>query len=175
MERRELMRRGISSFIALSVLGALVAGLLFVGCDDDDDDNGVQPDPITIADFEGTWQATSFTLINKANPQVAFDLILLGGTFTFQADAAGNFTGQAVLPAIFGGQTIPFAGTVALLSQTTVEITFTPEIEPFLTSFTGEFELSGDMIEFIDDDSSFDFDEDGEEEPARFEGTLVRS
>ncbi|MFO8175588.1 MAG: hypothetical protein R6T96_14975, partial [Longimicrobiales bacterium] len=65
-------------------------------------------------------------------------------------------------------------GTFSLLSQDSVVISFIPEIPPFLTQTRAEFQLMGDMLSFVDEDSEFDFDGDGGQEEAVFEGTFQR-
>jgi hypothetical protein len=62
-----------------------------------------------------------------------------------------------------------------MATQDTVTVSFTPEIEPFLTSFSGAFTLSGDDLTIISENASFDFDGDTVEEPAIFEGVMART
>ncbi len=152
----------------------LLSGVALLGCGDDG--NGTTPEEITLADFEGSWEATQYKVTNSAAPQIWLDLVALGGSFTMDADDAGNFTGQADIPATLGGPlTLQYQGSFQLVTQDTMEVTFNPEIPPFLTDFTGWFELSGNTLTLEDQNTTFDFDEDGQDEPAIFEGIMVRS
>ena len=90
----------------------------------------------------------------------------------------GSFTGEAMVPDPSNpGEllTLPLFGTFSLPDQEHIETTFTPEYPPMFTSGTLEFTLSGDTMVLADPNTTFDFDEDGTEDPATFEGTLVRS
>jgi hypothetical protein len=55
-----------------------------------------------------------------------------------------------------------------------VTVTFTPDIEPYLTGFTGSFTFEDDTITMTDEDATFDFDGDGTDEPVTAEVVLVR-
>jgi hypothetical protein len=152
---------------------ALFTGIAFIGCGDDD---GTEPEQITLADFEGHWDAQSYEVSSNEPPEISMDLIALGGSFTFDTDDAGIFTGAAEIPEALGGPlTLQYQGMVELVTQDSARIVFDPEIPPFITSFTGWFELSGNTLHVIDENTSFDFDQDGVEEAATFEGVMVRS
>jgi hypothetical protein len=151
----------------------LVATVLFIGCGDDD---GTEPEQITLADLAGHWEAQSYEVTSNAAPEISMDLIVLGGAFTFDAEDTGDFIGTAEIPEAVGGPlTLPFQGTFELVTQDSMRITFDPEIPPFITSFTGWFELSGNTVHMVDENTSFDFDQDGVEEPATFDGVMIRS
>ena len=161
-----------AALIAL-LAGVLLTGTVIIGCGDDD---GTEPELITLADFEGDWEARTYEISSNAPPDISMDLILLGGSFTFLADDAGNFTGAAEIPEAVGGPlTLQFQGMVELVTQDSARVVFQPEIPPFITSFTAWFELSDDTMHILDENTSFDFDQDGVEEAATFEGVLVRS
>lgn len=150
----------------------LLTGTVFIGCGDDD---GTEPEQITLADLAGLWEAQSYELTSNAAPEISMDLVVLGGSFTIDADATGDFTGTAGIPEAVGGPlTLPFLGTFELVTQDSMRVTFNPEIPPFLTNFTGWFELSGNTMHMIDENTSFDFDQDGVEEPATFDGVMLR-
>jgi hypothetical protein len=157
---------------SLGVLVMLPAAML-AGCGDD----GSNPDVITLADFEGSWETLTYRVTNAAIPAISVEIISLGASLEWEADDSGNFTGSAFIPAALAGQDIDMAvnGTFALISQDSVLINFIPEVPPFLTQTRAEFELSGDLLTFKDENSTFDFDQDGNEEAAFFEGTFRRS
>jgi hypothetical protein len=156
------------------VMSAIIAStLLPSGCSDED--NGAKPAGLTLADFEGSWVATQYKVTSQAAPQVFLELIMLGGTFTMEADDTGAFTGQAEIPEVLGGPlTLPFQGVFQLVTQDSIAATFNPEIPPFLTDFTAWFELEGNTLQLIDENTTFDFEPDGQEDPAIFEGTMQR-
>jgi hypothetical protein len=155
----------------------LLAGVLFIGCGDDGGgDGGGGPTLIVIADFEGSWVADSYRVTSSANPMITLELIALGGAFAFDADDAGAFAGRGFIPASVAGMTLelPFQGSVELIDQDTLQVNFTPELPPFLTTMRGAFTLEGDMLTITDTNATFDFDGDTVEEPAIFEGTMVK-
>ena len=152
---------------------ALLPVILFTGCSDD----GSEPDLITIADFAGSWETVTYRVTNSAIPAISLEIISLGAAMEWDADESGNFTGSAFIPAVLAGQdlNLDVGGTFSLISQDSVVINFVPEIPPFLTQTRAEFELTGNLLSFIDENSTFDFDGDGTEEAAIFEGTFMRS
>lgn len=168
-------RTGLVAMLGFSILVCA----LTVGCSDDDD-GGNKPVPITLADFEGTWEASSYKLTNPAVP-LTIDLVQNGGSFDFTAADDGTFTGSAVIPGAMVGAPndleLNYAGYVELVTQDTVKVVFDPEIPPFITTFTGAFTLSGDTFTITDESQMFDFDGPGPEGevPAIFEGTMVKS
>jgi hypothetical protein len=152
---------------------ALLPVVLFTGCSDD----GSKPDLITVADFAGSWETVTYRVTNSAIPAISLEIISLGAAMEWEADESGNFTGSAFIPAALAGQDLnmPVNGTFNLISQDSVVINFIPEIPPFLTQTRAEFELTGNLLTFKDENSTFDFDGDGNDEAAIFEGTFVRS
>lgn len=171
-----MMRR---TFIPTTLAAVLALYLGFVpGCGDDND-NGTEPDPITVEDLAGSWTAATFIIKSQANPAIQFDLIAdAGGSVTMETAADGTFTGEAKVPDPANpGQllTLPLAGTFSVADQEHIETTFNPEYPPMFTSGTMGFTLSGDTMVLTDPNTTFDFDEDGTPDPATFEGTMVRS
>jgi hypothetical protein len=161
--------------VSLGTVVVLCLGLA-PGCNDDDN-KGTEPDLITVEDFAGSWNATKFLVKSQANPEMQFDLIAMGGSTSWVASTDGSFTGEAVIPnpPPEAPITLSLAGTFSLVDQEHAHVTFIPEYPPMFTSFTAEFTLTGNTLEFLDPNTTFDFDEDGTEDPAIFEGTMVRS
>lgn len=129
---------------------ALMLGGLAVSCGGDDE--------ITEADFEGSWTGLEYTITPKDDPAAAMELIAAGASFMLEVDDEGNFSGEMEIPAVLGGPlTIPAQGTFEVVDQETLRMTFNPEVPPFLTSYTGPFELDGDILTLTDESSTFDF------------------
>lgn len=152
---------------------SVLAAAALSGCGDD----GTKPDLITVADFEGYWETLSYRVTNAAIPAITLEIISLGAQLAWEADDSGRFSGTAFIPAALAGQDLNLTvqGTFALIRQDSVLINFVPEYPPFLTQTRAEFELTGDLLSFEDGNSAFDFDGDGSQEAAIFEGTFRRS
>lgn len=154
----------------------LLASCMLFGCGDDD--GGSKPKVLTLADLEGNWEATAYKLTNPAIP-LTIDIVQNGGSFDINAGNDGSFTGTGVIPGAMIGEpndlTINFAGNMQLVTQDTLAVVFTPEIPPFITNFSGKFTLSGNTMTIVDENTTFDFDGDQVDDPAIFEGTMVRS
>jgi hypothetical protein len=166
-----MMRR--HPFFFLTLILVLCAGMS-QGCGDD---NGVEPQPLTIADFAGSWNCTAFVVTSSANPQIQFDLIAAGGALSVTVQPSGNFNGSITYPdpQTFQPTTVQIAGTFTLVSQTEIRAEFNPEIPPLLENDTVAFTLSGSTLTLSDDTSEFDFDFDGQYEAATFLAVLVTS
>lgn len=130
---------------------------------------------LTYEDYAGTWEATSYKMTSVASPAVSIEIISMGATFYWDADDTGAFTGAMFLPAALAGEdmNVPFAGAFQLVGQDSAYVTFTPEVPPFLTETRAEFTVWGGTLNITDSSTTFDFDEDGTEEAAIFEGTMV--
>ena len=151
----------------------LLVGAVLVGCGDDD---GSKPRDVVISDFEGSWVATSYRATSVRNPLVSIEFIALGGGFGFEVDDAGGFTGRMFVPPSFVGfpWEQPFQGSFVLVSLDSVQFNFAPEIPPFLTDTRAAVTYTGDTFSITDTNTTFDFAGGQGEEPAIFEGTLVR-
>jgi hypothetical protein len=160
----------IARMLSLWVMLPIAA---LTGCDDD----GAGPDLLTIADFAGSWEATTYRLTHAQIPAITLEVISLGVTLEMDANASGNFTGSAFIPAVLVGQDLDldFGGTFSLVGQDSLIINFVPEVPPLLTQTRAAFQLAGNVLTLTDQDTTFDFDGDGAEEPAIFEGTLRRN
>ena len=163
----------MKSLLYVSIL-FLACGL--VGCSSDDGDNGTDPDPIVIADLAGAWDCTQFLAVSTDDPQVQFELIALGGSLAVTVQPDGSFVGEASIPDSDSGTPfdVPFGGTFSLVSQTVLSMQFAVEIPPFLENGTAEFTLVGNTMTLHQEVTTFDFDFDGQDDPATFDATLVR-
>jgi len=156
------MQRWLRSFGLINVLGL---GLTVAACGDGT--STVGPGGVTIASLAGNWTATSIewaTLTGSAR----FDLIADGGSGTLVIQTDGRFT----LTTIESG---------GLTEVTTGSLVFNTQEEDFLVvRADGEpeeeflFFLSGNMMSLRGDDT-FDFDDDGVEEPATIDLMFTRN
>jgi hypothetical protein len=122
--------------------------------------DGSYPPIIFTEDFEGIWEAISYTATSAANPQVSIETIALGARFVFDVSADGTAIGDADIPAALAGEDMTFEDFPAafeIIYQDTMMIAFTPEIPPFLTNTRGYFTLVGDTYTLTDENASFNF------------------
>jgi hypothetical protein len=155
----------------------LLVAFALPGCGgDDDDDNGSGPDLITMADLAGDWDVTMYLATSVDDPQLQFELIAAGGSMEVLVQQSGAFAGTATFPDPDLGElvTIPFGGTLSLESQSELYADFSVEIPPLLEDGTLAFQLTGNTLQLEQDGTTFDFDNDGDFEPATFAATLVR-
>ena len=107
----------------VAVIALLVAAATACGGDDD----------VSVADFEGSWDGTSYVLSANDNPEVEVDLVAMGAVLSVEADDSGNFTGDLEVPEALGGPMIlPFNAVFELVDQETLKLTFVEEIPPLL-------------------------------------------
>jgi hypothetical protein len=129
-----------------------------VGCND-------STGPAAPSDFVGNWLATSYVLTSVENTSLSADLIDLGMglsiTFT-ETTYAGTFT----LP---GEDDESFSGTYTIDGN---ELILVEVGEPGTDTMT--YTLSGNTLTMTGTDDSFDFDDDGQEDPASFTMVFAR-
>lgn len=169
----------LTHFFPKAALGGfLVMALAVIGCDGGD---GTGLDEGEMAQYAGTWTGTQFALTAAQNPAMAFDLIGAGGSMVFSIQPNGNFSGTATVPGVLMGVpemgtiTIPLSGVMRLQSETKLRIDFIPEIPPIFTTMDPDVTLSGNTLTLFYDEGTFDFDQDGVNEPSVFQGQMVRN
>ncbi len=141
----------------LFLVAVLATGLLSA-CGGDDNpvsgDGGVD----TIADLAGTWNAIEEIITNNANPSQKVDAVALGQQTVLKFSSDGRF--EMTISAAGGSITLKgparIAGSKLIL---TLEDFFNLEIEL-------EFTLEGNRLTTTDRNVEFDFDGDGNDEPA---------
>ena len=139
------------------------AMLLAAGCSD----SATEADGITLADFTGTWQASSHSFTNNADAGETFDLIANGGETRVTVLSGGR------------ARTWVTIGTFsdewdAQLSINGNVVTATPE-EATRPVRNYVFTLVGSTLTLTDSDSEFDFTlSGGDEVPATEMMVLVR-
>jgi hypothetical protein len=142
------------------------------------DDDPAGPAELTLADLAGDWITTRFEFVEAGNG-TSIEIIGLAATLTFQVGANGDFTADfdpggllsAFAPEITGGT---ISGTIIVGTGTlTISPDFDPDI-PLLTSSVLTFQVhwgGGSTVTLTGAETVFDFDRDGEDEPASL--TLV--
>ena len=123
------------------------------------------PDPL-IEPFVGDWTATAFVLTSSVSDQISIDLIQLGGTFDLNIQPSGSYT--AIL--IYAGLGQTEMGTISATANT---VTLNREF-PSRENEVSAYQFVGDTVLVLDGDTEFDFDFDGQEDPALAHFELLR-
>jgi len=123
------------------------------------------PDPL-IEPFVGDWTATAFVLTSSVSELVSIDLVQLGGTFDLNIQPSGSYT--AIL--IYAGLGQTEMGTISATSNT---VTLNREF-PSRENEVSAYQFIGDTVLILDGDTEFDFDFDGQEDPALAHFELLR-
>ena len=139
--------------VKLVLLGIIVA--VAISCE-----KGEEEPSLTIDDFVGSWDATSFLFTNKANAGETVDLIALGGELRFTMLDGGGVRTWFTLDTISDEW-----DSQAVLSGSST-LTLTPvEAERGVRSF--EYVLDNNSLILTNSQDSFDFTlSDGPEVPA---------
>lgn len=139
---------------ATSVL--VLSALALTACDDGDDPTDV----VTTADLAGSWTATQFEYSDDTGdaPGLGIDAIDLGGSVILNVQSSGAFTGTINIPQLTPGE-LPIGGTIAVIDQENLSIDFNATTESYglFGDFDASFTLVGDVLTFVNDDTSFDF------------------
>jgi hypothetical protein len=147
--------------IPLMVLVSLFA----LGCEDDS--TGL--DRFGLEDFEGTSEATRIQFINNADPSQRVDLISEGGNLSLRIDREGRFVETSFNPRT--GVTETRTGTAEVQGGNLV-LNDDAGGEPRVFSLTRSRD---NLFTLSRTNDRFDFDNDGELEPATFEVDLLRT
>jgi hypothetical protein len=132
------------------------AAALAVACSDD---TGPSEDELV-----GTWNATKFEFVSVANPNLKLDAIAFGATLMMVLHSDGTYTITTGFP---GEPTETETGTwsasedVFTLSDSEGDMQF-------------DMSLSGNTLTLAGADGEFDLNDDGIDEPAKVNVTLVR-
>lgn len=160
----------------LSVL--VLATFAFTACDDDD------PTGLVIADLAGFWNATQFQYDDATGDHPGFGIDAIaegGGTITLDVAQSGAFTGTLSIPGLTvnpqTGETITvnIGGTISLIDAQTLHIDFNTATEQlgFFGDFDASFTLTGDVLTFVNDDTTFDFPDAFEQQFATVRGPVA--
>ena len=159
------MRTKAKGFALLTVLAI---PLLAWGCDDDSPP--MAPDEVPLADFAGTWVQTKWEYTTMAGPDQSVDLIAMGYEVTLTIDVNGRFDGTVSVPG-------PPPGVLTVGGDFTIDGDRISIINDDLPGqeFVGTFALAENndpiagrrtTLIMTFNDSAYDFDGDGQSEPA---------
>jgi len=150
------MRRGRNARREMTWLPAVLLAVAVAACGDDDTPDPVGPDP-AIAPFVGTWDAEVFTVTSDADPNIVADL-MENGSFFINVQPSGTYTASLE----FGG--IPLSPEVGMMTVSGDVITLNPSGADAATS---EFTFVSEDYLRLEGPTEFDFNLDGELEPAQ--------
>ncbi|GBD32291.1 hypothetical protein HRbin33_01255 [bacterium HR33] len=114
---------------------------------------------ITIADLVGTWNATKLEFTNKSNPLQKVDVVPLGARLTIVVEPSG----RAISTFSFQDFSDVDTSQIVIRGDTLL-------VDDRRLLFT----LSGNTLTITDNNESFDFNQDGAEEPATLLAVLLR-
>ena len=139
---------------------ASMLGLVMLAMTACDDATGVE-----VADLAGSWNATRFEYSDDANPTFSIDAISdAGGSVTLDVQESGAFSGMIDIPGLTP-QALPIGGTFSIDGDTlTVDFDAQTESYGLFGDFTASFSLNGDVLTFINTDTTFDFPDTLEEQ-----------
>jgi hypothetical protein len=123
---------------------------------------------IEVVDLVGVWDATKFEFEETTgDPVLTVDLLTMNYTVTIEINEAGTYE---ITSTFLGGEPQVESGTWVLEGGDLLIMTPTGE------TVGDEFDvtLDGTTLTVRSNDLTFDFDEDGTEEPALFEAILEK-
>jgi len=140
----------------------ILAGLV-AACSDD----AVSPQADPLAQFVGTWNASSFVYTSVDNPGVAVPVlqVIPGSSVSVVIAADGTFVAPLNLGPQTNGQTVSIPGTIAPEGGNRITVTFATN--PFFTApldVTFGFQTANTLS--WEAPATFDFNQDGENTPA---------
>ena len=144
------MRKAIGSLLLAASLGAC------------SDSTGLDPD-----DIAGTWVASVWVFTNPANTSQTADIMALGGSFMLVLNADGTFTSTIQEP----GDDLPDVdtGTYEVVGSL---ITIAESGQGSPTGFQAV--RNGDSMTLTTSGEDFDWDDDGQDDPASMRLVLNR-
>ncbi len=141
-----------------SSLGAALLVAVAAGCSD-------STSPALPSDFVGEWLASSYVVTSIANTSQSEDLTVLGMTLSLvftETTYSGTADFLDEVPETFSG-TYTISGNQLTLDET-------GELEPDTMTYT----LSGNTMTLTGNDEHYDFDDDGQDDPATFAMVLAK-
>ena len=141
-----------------SSLGLALLVSVAVGCND-------STGPASPSEFVGDWLATSYVLTSVENTSLSADLIDIGMGLSITFTET-TYAGTSTFP---GEEDESFSGTYTIDGN---ELILVEVGEPGTDTMT--YTLSGNTLTMTGTDESFDFDDDGQEDPASFTMVFAR-
>ena len=141
-----------------SSLGVALLVAVAVGCND-------STSPAAPSDFVGDWLATSYFLTSVENTSLSADLIEFGMTLSITFTET-SYAGTSTFP---GEAAESFSGTYTIEGN---QLTLVEVGEPGPDTMT--YTLSGNTLTMVGNDDEFDFDDDGQDDPASFTMVFAR-
>ncbi len=145
-----------------SSLGVALLVAVAVGCNDSDDSTG----PASPSEFVGDWLASSYVVTSIENTSLSEDLVVGQGMTLSITFTETSYSGIAAFP---GEVDETFSGTYTL-DGNQLTLSETDQVEPELMTYT----LSGNTMTLAGNDEQYDFDDDGQEDPATFTMVLAK-
>jgi hypothetical protein len=110
-----------------------------------------------VAQFQGTWNATSIVYTSTTSSTTTFDAFSVGARLNLIIAADGKFTGSFLVPP---NPSIPITGgSITLTSTTQGNIVFIwpPALQanPPITDFTATYAISGNQLTFTRQATTF--------------------
>jgi len=139
------------------------------GCGGSDGGGLSGPDP-DVAPFVGEWEATRFFVESADNPDVGFDVVELGGSFTLIVQPSGQYTAILEFPDLPGPPPVE-VGQIDVNTDQGL-LTLRPTGGPPATS---SFAFDGPDMLRLEGPTEFDFNTDGLPEPASSSIVLQRN
>ncbi len=143
-----------------SSLGVALFVAVAVGCSSDSTTG-----PASASDFVGDWLASSWVLTSVANTSQSADFIALGMALSITFTET-TYSGTVNMD---GGAVDTFTGTYTISgSQLILDEVGETELD------TMTYTLTGNTMTLTGGDDEFDFDDDGQEDPATFTMVLAK-
>ncbi len=138
-----------------SSLGIALLASVAVGCSD----SAAGPGSATPSDLAGVWLAVAYTVTNVANTSLSAELVVMGLSLSLTITET-SYAGIVTFP---GEPTEDFSGTYTIDGQSLIlDELGEVELETMIYS------LSGSVLTLSGNDDEYDFDDDGQDEPATF-------
>jgi len=129
---------------------------LVLGCSSD---SGLGPGDPVLDEMAGVWDAREFTVTSVAVPSLSFDVVALGGSFRLDIEPSGRYAGSLMLEGVSQTE----LGVIEVDGGTLIQTPTNPPGDPV----TIEWGMPDDNTLLLDGETEFDFNFDGQTEPAR--------
>lgn len=157
----------------ISIVVCIVVGLALASCSEEDEgpDCSLQGTNVSVSDISGNWNATSAVFgLDATGPAQEIDVVAEGGSVTLNIQSSGRFTLSISEPSAPSDNS---SGSLCF-DEDLLVVSF-DEDSPDDYEFFGIQFNSGTNTLIIEGPTSFDFDGDGQLEPARVRLVLTRS